>query len=100
MKWALGSGYEENLTLDRIDNSKPYNPENCRWVDYYIQEQNKGISINNTTGVKGIDKRPYSYRAAIQRNGERKYLGCFKTLEEAKCVREEAERKFEETGKL
>lgn len=28
-KWALENGYAENLTLDRIDNSKGYSSDNC-----------------------------------------------------------------------
>ena len=100
LDWALNNGYEEHLTLDRIDNSKPYSPANCRWVDYYIQEQNRGKQRRNKLGFIGIDKRPYSYRASIQRYGIRKHIGCFKTLEEAIEAREKAEKKFKETGTL
>lgn len=33
--------YKEGLTIDRIDNSKGYSPENCRWVDMKVQCNNK-----------------------------------------------------------
>lgn len=31
-KWALANGYQEGLEIDRIDNDKGYDPDNCRFV--------------------------------------------------------------------
>lgn len=40
--WSIKNGYENTLTIDRIDNNKNYHPDNCRWVT--IKEQNKNRS--------------------------------------------------------
>ncbi len=44
----------ENTTLDRIDGTKGYSKENCRWATSFEQSDNKRIYKNNTSGVKGI----------------------------------------------
>lgn len=43
--WSISNGYENNLTLDRIDNNKGYSPDNCRWVDWKAQSRNKRNNI-------------------------------------------------------
>lgn len=39
--WALSNGYEEDLTIDRIDNDGNYTASNCRWVDMKTQGRNR-----------------------------------------------------------
>jgi hypothetical protein len=39
--WALANGYRDDLTIDRIDNERGYEAENCRWVDDETQRWNK-----------------------------------------------------------
>jgi hypothetical protein len=52
--WALSHGYNDNLTLDRIDNDKGYYPENCRWSDKNIQSQNSSQAKLTIQKVKEI----------------------------------------------
>ena len=39
--WALANGYEDGLTIDRIDPFGNYEPSNCRWSTYLEQAHNK-----------------------------------------------------------
>lgn len=39
--WAINNGYQNNLTIDRIDTNKNYCPENCRWITRAEQNKNK-----------------------------------------------------------
>ena len=39
-EWALLNGYMDDLSIDRIDSSKGYSPDNCRWTNAEVQARN------------------------------------------------------------
>jgi len=43
--WALNNGYNDILTIDRINNDGNYEPNNCRWVDNKTQCNNRSTNI-------------------------------------------------------
>lgn len=50
-QWAESNGYNDNLTIDRINNDKEYCPENCRWIT--IKEQERNRSNNHIVEYNG-----------------------------------------------
>ena len=50
--WAISNGYKIGLSLDRIDNNGNYCPQNCRWVDSIIQNNN--FSRNRFVTYNGV----------------------------------------------
>lgn len=50
-EWSLNNGYQDNLTIDRIDENKDYCPENCKWVD--VENNSKYKSTTSLIDVNG-----------------------------------------------
>lgn len=56
--WALANGYASNLTIDRRDNDRGYEPGNCRWVTFRENNRNRpGFSKLSVAAVQDIKAR-------------------------------------------
>lgn len=43
--WAMENGYDDSLTIERINNDGNYEPSNCRWATFLDQSQNKTTTV-------------------------------------------------------
>lgn len=50
--WAYNNGYDNSLTIDRIDVNGNYEPSNCRWITHEEQQKNRRDSIQLTYNGK------------------------------------------------
>lgn len=52
--WALTHGYQDDLTIDRIDVNGNYTPENCRWATVAEQNRNKRKKRINGDEIQNV----------------------------------------------
>lgn len=83
MEWSMANGYTDQLTLDRIESSKGYCPENCRYVDYNVQAANRQITDKNTSGHVGISWDRGRWVAKVQWQRKQIHLGRFSDIAQA-----------------
>lgn len=67
-KWALSHGYNDSLTIDRINTDGDYEPCNCRWSDYTEQNNNKRTTIKILYNGKEMTLPQLSKITGIERH--------------------------------
>lgn len=71
--WAINNGYDNSLSIDRINNNEGYSPNNCRWATQKQQMNNfcdnviltlDGVShtVSEWSEITNINKRTLYYR--------------------------------------
>ena len=50
--WAMDNGYQDDLSIDRIDNNKGYSPDNCHWATSKQQCNNTRSNVYFTYNGK------------------------------------------------
>lgn len=89
----MHEGFSSDLEIDRIDVTKGYYKENCRWTNHSENNFNKNKQSNNISGKTGVcfHKQTNKYRAYITKDGKQKNLGLYNNIEDAIQVRIAAE---------
>lgn len=87
--WSKNNGYNENLTIDRIDNyieERGYSPENCRWITRREQSSNqRKPKSSKYVGVSKYLNRQKKVRwlCSITTNKKQITIGYFKNERDA-----------------
>lgn len=58
----MAAGYEDHLTIDRIDNDKGYEAKNCRWATQAEQQQHRRNNRMILYGTEYITLAEYARR--------------------------------------
>jgi len=89
--WAMSNGYKDDLTIDREDGTKGYEPSNCRWATRITQSRNREIQSSNKSGYIGVferkDVKTKRFKAGITVNKKVILIGRYDTALEAHQAR-------------
>jgi hypothetical protein len=76
--WAMSHGYNDTMSIDRINVNGNYCPENCRWIPRNEQARNTreskeythdGVTLTHNLWAKRLGINPSTLTGRIRRNG-------------------------------
>jgi hypothetical protein len=100
-RWLDFNAFREDMgerpgleySLERVDNNRDYEAENCRWATATEQQRHKRRQRNNTSGVTGVSWNitERKWMAFIVVNHRLINLGRFSNVDDAATARKVAE---------
>lgn len=64
-KWSMENGYNENLSIDRINVNGNYEPSNCRWIAMDEQARNKRNTVYITYNGQTFNVHDWSFLVGV-----------------------------------
>lgn len=66
--WSYENGYQEGLSIDRIDNNGNYSPDNCRWTSRKVQGNNRRNNLFYTLDGRTQSVAQWAEELGIKHN--------------------------------
>ena len=83
-EWAMANGYQDDLTIERIDVNGNYEPSNCTWIPMALQQNNtrrtvkvnfcgREMTITEIANELGVSRNAIKMRLRKNKSLEGKY---------------------------